>query len=49
MKKISHCLSFTLFALIFLVEPSFSAESKVGAETQYIFNTLLFEFEVSTE
>ena len=42
MKKISHCLSFTLFALIFLVEPSFSAESKVGAETQYIFNTLLF-------
>ena len=42
MKKISHYLSFALFALIFLVEPSFSAESKVGAETQYIFNTLLF-------
>ena len=42
MKKISHCLSFALFALIFLVEPSFSAESKVGAETQYVFNTLLF-------
>ena len=42
MKKISHYLSFTLFALIFLVEPSFSAESKVGAETQYVFNTLLF-------
>ena len=42
MKKISQCLSFTLFALIFLVEPSFSAESKVGAETQYVFNTLLF-------
>ena len=42
MKKISHYLSFALFALIFLVEPSFSAESKVGAETQYVFNTLLF-------
>ena len=40
MKKISHYLSFALFALIFLVEPSFSAESKVGAETQYVFNTL---------
>ena len=42
MKKISHYICFALFALIFLVEPSFSAESKVGAETQYIFNTLLF-------
>ena len=42
MKKISHYLSFALLALIFLVEPSFSAESKVGAETQYVFNTLLF-------
>ena len=42
MKKISHYLSFALFALIFLVEPSFSAERKGGAETQYIFNTLLF-------
>jgi len=42
MKKINHYLSFALFALIFLVEPSFSAESKVGAETQYVFNTLLF-------
>jgi len=42
MKKISHYLSFALFALIFLVEPSFSAESKVGSETQYVFNTLLF-------
>ena len=41
MKKISHYLSFALLALIFLVEPSFSAESKVGAETQYVFNTLL--------
>ena len=29
MKKISHYLSFALLALIFLVEPSFSAESKV--------------------
>ena len=38
MKKISHYLSFALIALIFLVEPSFSAESKVGAETQYVFN-----------
>ena len=42
MKKISQYLSFALLALIFLVEPSFSAESKVGAETQYVFNTLLF-------
>ena len=42
MKNISKYLSFALFALIFLVEPSFSAESKVGAETQYVFNTLLF-------
>ena len=42
MKNLSHYLSFALFALIFLVEPSFSAESKVGAETQYVFNTLLF-------
>ena len=42
MKKISRYLSFAIFTLIFLVEPSFSAESKVGAETQYVFNTLLF-------
>ncbi|MGA1181186.1 MAG: hypothetical protein ACO3U1_11350 [Marivivens sp.] len=42
MKKISHYLSFAFLALIFLGGPSFSAESTVGAETQYVFNTLLF-------
>ena len=42
MKKISHYLSFAFLALMFLGGPSFSAESTVGAETQYVFNTLLF-------
>ena len=42
MKKISYCLTLAVFSLILVAEPSFSAESKVGAETQYVFNTLLF-------
>ena len=40
MKKISLLLV-TIFSLLF-VSPSFAAESTVNAETQFVFNTLLF-------